>query len=129
MPWNMIEIADHAGHEHGREVRLGDPAAAAADALTDAREHVQEHEHEQERLDQRARDELAEVLAQHDQVAQDQRLQRGAAGGERSSAWVDRDRRRVGGQGCRGRGRHSRSSLPVRLMNTVSSVGSRRAGR
>ena len=72
--------ADDAGDEHGGERRLAGTSAAAADALTDRREHVEEHEHEQERLHERAGDELAEVLAQHDEVALDQRDERGAAG-------------------------------------------------
>ena len=50
----------------------------AADALADLREHVGEHEDEQERLQERAGDELLERLAQHDEVAQQQRAERDA---------------------------------------------------
>ena len=53
-------------------MRFRDRTGATADALPDPGEHVQEHEHEQERLDQGPHDELAKVLAQHDEIAQDQ---------------------------------------------------------
>ena len=53
---------DDTGHEHGGERRLA-AGASAADALADLREHVEEHEDQQQRLDDRARDELVEVLA------------------------------------------------------------------
>ena len=64
---------DDTGDEQGRESgsRVG-----AADALADLREHVREHEDEQQRLEDRARDELLERLAQHDEVAQQQRAER-----------------------------------------------------
>ena len=60
---------EHAGDERGGE----DAAGRAGRAVADLREHVGEHEHQQERLDQRARDERLEVLAQHDDVAAQQR--------------------------------------------------------
>ena len=66
-------------------------------------------------------------LREHDQVAQDQRPQRRAAGRERRAGRRQRDRGPSPGASSgrsSGRGGHSRSSFPVRLMNTVSSVGS-----
>ncbi len=93
----------------------------AADALTDLREHVREHEDEQQRLEQRAGQELLDVLAQHHEVAEQQRAERGARRGGRACA---SGTRLAIGLETVGDGRHSRRSFPVRLMNTVSSVGS-----
>ena len=45
--------------------------------LPDLREDVGEHEHEQQWLQDRPRDELLEVVEQHVEVAQQQRLERG----------------------------------------------------
>ena len=103
-----------------RSVENPAAASAATDALADLREHVGEHEHQQQRLEDRARDELLERLPQHDEVAQDQRAERDARRGHRlavrARAWWARSG--IGGRG------HSRRSFPVRLMKTVSSVGS-----
>ena len=115
MPWKMQAIATTPGHEQRREVRLA--PACAADALPDLREHVGEHEDEQQRLHDRADDERGHALAQDREVAQQQRAERG-----RSRAPDGAAPRRVARR--RGRGAHSRRSFPVRLMNTVSSVGS-----
>ena len=79
-PWNMTEIPTTPGHQDGRERGLG-RRAVPADALADLREDVQEDEAQQERLDDRAQHELPQVLAQHHQVAQQQRAQRGPARG------------------------------------------------
>src|SRR5829696_8196451 len=73
--------ADDAGDEERRERRLRRRPGATADALPDLREHVREHEHEQERLEQRPGEELVELLAQHGEVAQEERLERDPAGG------------------------------------------------
>ena len=104
----------------------------AADPLPDRGEDVEEHEHEQERLDQDAEDELDDVLAEHEEVAADESGESRAAGGkgapERLAADAGED---IGGLhrlagGVAGRryadGGHSRSSFPVKLMKTVSSV-------
>src|SRR5581483_11141523 len=117
---------DHACDEHGREGGLARRTTAAADTLADRRKDVEEREHEQEGLHERAGHELTEVLAQHGEVALKQRDQRSPArlggrpdlGGD--LAVRDRAGLRAGGHGCH----QSRNSLPVRLMNTVSSVGS-----
>jgi hypothetical protein len=55
------------------------PWAVPADTLPDLRENVEEDEAEQERLDDRPQHELPEVLAQHDDVAQQERAQCGPA--------------------------------------------------
>ena len=72
----------HAGDQQRGEGRLGHRAAPAADALADLREDVEEDEAEQERLDEHPDHELDQVLAQHHQVAEDQRPQRSPAGVE-----------------------------------------------
>src|ERR1019366_583498 len=121
---------DDPGHEHSREGRLGRPrrrptaGAPASDPLSDRGKHVQEHEHEQKRLHERANHELGEVLAQDHQVAQHERHERRAAGGEGGARWLDRDACPARGGWCGGGGHQSRSSLPVRLMKTVSRLGS-----
>src|SRR5690606_31758853 len=87
-----------------------------------------EDEHEQQRLQDRAGQEFLEVLAQHDQVAQEEGPEGGDAGGAGAPRGQHRGGRRsrpggrfrAGGVG----GGHSRRSFPVILMNTVSSVGS-----
>ena len=121
-PWNMTEIPTTPGT---RIVAKADCATVAvpADALPDLREDVQEDEAEQERLDDRAQHELPQVLAQHDEVAQQQRAERGPARGGHGAggAAADPPGRRLRGHRC---GHQSRSSLPVRLMNTVSRLGS-----
>src|ERR1019366_10574731 len=110
-----------AGHPPGGE-RPRAPSAPAADLLADLRKHEQEHEAQQERLHQRAHDELAEVLSEYDEVAEDQGLQRHLARRERRPSRRRDDLRMIGGELRR---RHqSRSSLPVRLMKTVSRLGS-----
>ena len=84
MPWNMIEMPTTPGTSTvaNADCRC---RAAPADALPDLREHVEEDEAQQERLDDRAQHELPQVLAQHDEVAQQQRDQRGpACGGDRA---------------------------------------------
>src|SRR5581483_10034829 len=77
----------------------------------------EEDEAQQQRLDDRARDELAQALAQDDQVAQEERPEGDPA----------RRHRRAGGEevgpGGRRRCHQSRNSLPVRLMKTFSSDG------
>src|SRR5207247_8806246 len=78
-----------------------------------------EHEHEQERLQDRARDEFLERLAQDDEVAQEQRAERDACRGYGLARRRQRRRR-----GRDADGGHSRRAFPARLMNTVSSVGS-----
>ena len=79
-PWNMIEIPTTPGTRMVAKAGLG-RRPLAPDALADLREHEEEHEAQQERLDQRPQHELAQVLAQHQEVAQDQRPQGGHAGG------------------------------------------------
>ena len=111
MPWKMIEIAIDAGDEQRGEVGR---AARAADRLADLREHVREHEDQQQRLHHRAAEEHPELLAQHGEVAQEQRAERACGP---TAADVRALTPRVGGGG------HSRRSFPVRLMKTVSSVG------
>ena len=64
---------DHAADEQRRE--LAD-AARAADRLADLREHVREHEDQQQRLHDRAAEEHPVLLAQHGDVAQQQRAER-----------------------------------------------------
>ena len=109
---------DHARNQDAREGRFAGRPAATTHALTDLREHIQENEYEQERLDERAADELAEVLLQHREVALEERPERLAARLDgrpaATCALIDEDRR------CH----QSRSSFPVRLMKTVSRVGS-----
>ena len=77
-PWNITEIPTTPGT---RMVANADCSArpASADALTDLGEDVEEDEAQQERLDQGPQHELAEVLAQHDEIAQQQRGQSGPA--------------------------------------------------
>ena len=94
----------------------------APDALTDRREDVQEDEHQQERLHEGPGDELADVLAEHGQVAQEQRPE-GLAAGDRGRTGLGDDVL-TGALGGDGRGHQSRRSFPVRLMKTVSSEGS-----
>src|SRR5712691_646289 len=121
--------ADHARHQDRRERGLIG-RAVASDALPDLGEHVEEHEAEQERLDQRADDEFPQVLAEHDQVAQQQRAKRGPTGGRDRAGRDVGDLRagRLDFLGGRLRGywscHQSLSSLPVRLMKTVSRLGS-----
>src|SRR5271165_311935 len=105
-------------------------ASAPADALADRGEDVQELEHEQERLHERTDHELDLVLPQDDEVAEDQRSEGRPAGRELRPRRLDRDPRRAlgyGDGGSIGSGHQSRSSLPVRLMNTVSRLGSETA--
>ena len=122
MPWKMI--ASPTTPATSAVENSAAPRARAADALADLREDVREHEDEQQRLEQGAGQELLDVLAQHDEVAEQQRAERDPrrrARGERAGTSVARRgrRRRRGGRVVA----HSRSSLPVRLMKTVSSVG------
>src|SRR5436305_3876159 len=99
----------------------------ATDSLADRRKHVQEDEHQEERLQDRAGQELLEVLLEHREIAQQQPGEGAPAGlhggPAQLGALVTRERGRRGCGGCGG-GHQSRSSFPVRLMNTVSSVGS-----
>ena len=95
---------DHAADEQGRE---SGSVAASSDRLTDLREHVREDEDEQERLHDRATQEHRDLLAENSQVAKQQCEERVP---RRRARGTNRDRA------------HSRSSLPVRPMNTVSSV-------
>ena len=81
MPWNMMESPTTPGT---RTVANADSAPGMlerADALSDFGEHVEEDEAEEERLHQGADGELHQVLAQDDQVAQDQGTERCPAGG------------------------------------------------
>src|SRR4029077_9984874 len=130
-PWNMTEIpttpgtrmgATARGPRGGRE-RGWAEGVCAADTLPDLREDVQEDEAEQERLDDRAQHELPQVLAQHHEVPQHQRAQRGPArrGHRAGGAAADRPGRRLGRHRC---GHQSLSSFPVRLMKPVSRLGS-----
>src|ERR1019366_10570184 len=122
--------------------------AGAADALADRGEDIEEHEHEQEGLYDSAQAEDDDVLAQHHEVAPHKCPQRAPAGGDGRPDRAETDllavgdepggRRRLGFRDLLGGGRpgravlgrlcsyrhQSRSSLPVRAMNTVSSVGS-----
>ena len=107
---------DHAGDEDGGEVGFAGAAAATADAGADGREDVEEHEAQEQRLDDRARDERAQVLSQHHQVAQQKRTEGDAAGTRRRVRPIEI----VAGGGC---GHQSRRSFPVKPMNTVSSDG------
>src|ERR1019366_3395207 len=123
---------DDARNEDSGKRRLSPGEAGGSDALPDLRKHVEKHEAQEERLHQGANGELDEVLAQHHEVAQDERVERrptrrrgGTSGRGRHAS-----RRRGGdhgGQGLAGSGgsRHqSRRSFPVNPMKTVSSVGS-----
>src|SRR5436305_4714306 len=97
----------------------------ATDSLADRRKHVQEDEHQEERLQDRAGQELLEVLLQHREVAQQQSGEGAPAGLDGGAAQLCALVARHHSTGCRCRGGHqSRSSFPVRLMKTVSSVGS-----
>src|SRR5205823_7062362 len=71
-----------------------------------------EHEDEQDGLQHRPQSEGDERLAQDGEVAQQQRDERVDRGAPRRTNFQQTQRR------------HSRRSLPVSLMNTVSSVGS-----
>ena len=127
MPWNMMEMPTTPGDEDGgerRTRRLAPPAAA--DPLADGREDVQEDEDEQERLDEGAGDELAQVLLQHGEVPLQQGDERLPAGLDRPGGSQRRCVVALGGVASVGvtGGHQSRRSFPVRLMNTVSSVGS-----
>ena len=116
---------DHTGHEHRGERRLAGGAPAAPDALADGGEHVQEDEYQQEGLEDRAGQELLEVLPQHSEVAEQQPDEGALARLERRAAELGTLVARERGRRRRGRRSHqSRSSFPVRLMKTVSSVGS-----
>src|SRR5262249_32297872 len=108
---------DDAGDEDVREVR----GRGTADALADLREHVREHEDEQQRLQDRAGDELLQVLPEHGEVARDQRAERRDATLPKGNPFD------AGAGGLSGDRRHSRSSLPVRLMKTVSRLVSAEA--
>ena len=90
MPWNMIEMPDDAGHQHGGEGRLGRRAAAAADALADLREDVEEDEAQQERLDERAQDELDRCFRSTTRSRSIRAPQRGPAGGGRRAGRAGR---------------------------------------
>ena len=114
----------HARYQDRGEDRAGSRAALGpAHGLADLGEHVEEDEAQEERLHERADHEFDEVLPEHDQVAQHEGPQGDAAGrhgrADRPGGDVELADRALGG-----RGHQSRSSLPVRLMNTVSSVGS-----
>src|SRR5437867_3521530 len=90
-------------------------------ALPDLREDVREDEDEQQRLHDRPGGEDAQVLPQHLEVAAElrhERLRRRPADGTEVGERLSLAGRRFGGDG------HSRSSLPVSRMKTVSSVGS-----
>jgi hypothetical protein len=66
---------DDAWHEDGCEGRLC-RGPKPPDALADLRENEQENKAQQERLDQGAQHELPPVLAQHEQVARNERPER-----------------------------------------------------
>ena len=115
IPWKMQAIATDAGDE-----QAGRPAWAHADAprhaLADLGEHVGEHEHEQQRL-------------HHASAARTRGRSCGGRRGRAAAAPRRRPRCRwVGVRSMKSRKRRSpritRRSFPVRLMNTVSSVGS-----
>ena len=111
MPWNMIEMPTTPGTRTVANADSAPGAAPAADALADLGEDVEEDEAEEERLDQGPGDELPEVLSEHHQVAQDERLQGDAAGGQRRTG---RCRLDAGvGRGLEDGGHQSRRSLCI----------------
>ncbi len=112
---------DHPGDERAGERRLAGPAS---NALADLREDVGEHEHQQQRLHRGADDEQRKALQQHVQIPLEQGGERLAIG-DAGRAQLDQTAPRRGGRRrCVDDGCHSRRSFPVRLMKTVSSVGS-----
>src|SRR5665213_1165498 len=104
----------HARHENRGESR--GTGRRSADRLTDLWEHEEEDEAEEEGLDQRSEHKLLLRFPDHDEVTKYQRSHRGTTRFKDAT----RGRSLEGGVSAHA----SRNSLPVRLMKTVSSVGS-----
>src|SRR5665213_205527 len=106
--------SDDPGNENRREGRRA-CTPTAANRLTDLWKDEEEDEAQEKGLNQGPQDELPERLSQHHHVAQDQCPECAAT----------RFEYRTCRGGLDGRDRHtSRSSLPVKLMKTVSRLGS-----
>ena len=75
MPWNMMDSPTTPATRTDGELGFG--GAGPPDGRPDLGEHVEEDEHQQERLEDGARDEDAEVLAQDREVAQEESLEGG----------------------------------------------------
>ena len=110
--------------QHGREIGLRGTPPATADPLAYQGEDVEEHEHEQERLDHRPSDERSEVLLQYGEVAEDQGAATPRGLRRTSTEWGPARSVLPGDASFWGRDGHLAQLLPVRVMNTVSSVGS-----
>ena len=128
-PWNMIEMPTTpatrtvANADSDAAAPAADPGAPA-DGLADLGEHVEEHEAQEERLD----DACAARTPRRSCAARRGRggaAPRGRCGSRRTPCASRRGPRGVARRRCVAVvGHQSRSSLPVRLMNTVSRVGS-----
>ena len=123
MPWNMMESPTTPGTSTVAKADSAPGTLEAADALTDLRKDVEEDEAQEERLHQRAHDELDQVLAQDDEVAQDQRAAARSSWRRWPSGWARRHRRAACGPTTAG------SDWSGAAVVVISRAGPFRSGR